>query len=102
MDKTPSTRQDKQHAHAHTPRQARPPPTHSLVVPEGGKDEVHLDEDGAEGEDARGGDDHAGVGVPGPEGDGPRHGVDPAGEVGLARPVPFGGVGGGGGGIVSD
>eukprot|EP00962_Isochrysis_galbana_P007105 scaffold1908_cov104-Isochrysis_galbana.AAC.14 len=52
-----------------------------LVVPEGGEDKVHLDEDGAEGQHATERDEHGRTRVPSLVGDSPRDGVDAAGLV---------------------
>lgn len=59
-----------------------------LVVPKASKNKIHLDEDGAEGEDAGHGRDEGGVRVPRTEGNGPRHAVDAARKVGFPSPVP--------------
>mmetsp|Transcript_271 Transcript_271/g.555 ORF Transcript_271/g.555 Transcript_271/m.555 type:complete len:400 (-) Transcript_271:689-1888(-) len=75
-------------AHAHHHKNAEDQhhePVHvvKLVVPETREDEVHLDEDGAKGEDARQRDDDERGRVPGARRDGARDGV------GAAREVPF-------------
>ena len=58
-----------------------------LVGPEGGEDEVHLDEDGAEGQDATQHDDGQRLHEPLLLRDGPRHGVHAARVVGGAAEV---------------
>lgn len=57
-----------------------------LVVPEGGEDEVHLDEDGAKGQQAAHERDDAGAQVPLALGDGRRYPLHPARIV--RQPVP--------------
>ena len=58
-----------------------------LVGPEGGEDEVHLDEDGAEGQDAAQHDDGQRLHEPLLLRDGPRHGVHAARVIGSAAQV---------------
>mmetsp|Transcript_25720 Transcript_25720/g.41104 ORF Transcript_25720/g.41104 Transcript_25720/m.41104 type:complete len:244 (-) Transcript_25720:1218-1949(-) len=59
-----------------------------LVVPDGGEDEVCLDEDGAEGQQAAHDGDHDGTKVPLPLGNRAGNGLDPARVIRNPVPVP--------------
>jgi hypothetical protein len=58
-----------------------------LVVPEGGEDEVHLDEDAPEGQQPAHDRNHGGREVPLLLGDGPRDGLHPARVIWNPAPV---------------
>jgi hypothetical protein len=69
-----------------TPEGMNMQPQPYLVVPEGGEDEVHLDEDGAKGQQAAHEGDHPRLQVPVLDGDGRGDALHTAGVV--RQPIP--------------